>query len=900
MSGFLSTQGNQVVDSTGTPVKISGVNWFGMESSRFVPDGLHARNYKDMMDQMKGAGFNAIRLPFSDQLFASGSQPSGIDYGRNPDLAGLGSLQILDRIVSYAGQIGMRIILDHHRNSAGDGASENGLWYDGAYSEQDWIANWTSLAVRYRDNPTVIGADLHNEPHGAAAWGGGGANDWAAAAERAGNAILNVNPDWLIFVEGVETYAGQSYWWGGNLMGVQNRPVQLNTANKLVYSAHDYPNSIFAQPWFSDPGYPGNLPAKFDQMWGYIYRNGLAPVYIGEFGSRLVDPKDVAWLGAIKAYLSGDFDADGSRDIPSGSEGIGWTWWSWNPNSGDTGGILQDDWSTLDPTKVGQLGPLTWGGRFPGVYVGTAAGESLSGSAHSEVMHGLGGADTLDGGGGNDDIDGGPGPDVMLGGDGDDTFHVDHPGDVVTENAGEGYDTILAVSSFGLAAQTSVERLQAANRTSTVALALSGNDGANTIVGNAGANALRGLGGIDFLEGLAGDDTLDGGSGADTLLGGAGNDTYIIDSRDDRVIDDLGNGHDVVWTSVSFALAATSEVEELRAAGGASAMSLTGTVSGNLIVGTSQDDTLDGGGGGDTLIGGAGNDVYIVRNSRDVIQEATGGGHDTVLAESSFSLSDNLEVLKAMAGGAALSLTGNNLANEIVGNVGANVIVGLDGSDTLYGDGGNDQISGGSGDDWQYGGIGNDRLDGGPGNDRLYGDVGNDTLAGGDGHDLLYGGTGKNNLRGGNGDDKVHGGAHTDALYGDAGKDGLKGDAGNDILYGGLGNDTLSGGYGRDSFVFNTRLKHPTNVDRILDFNVPDDTMKLARSVFSRIEKKGTLDASAFSIGAAAHDDSDRIIYNNATGALFYDPDGIGATTPTRFAILKKKLPLTHADFLIV
>ncbi|WP_262300202.1 glycoside hydrolase family 5 protein, partial [Microvirga sesbaniae] len=339
-------------------MKIAGVNWFGLESNRYAPDGLHARSYKDMMQQMADLGFNTIRLPFSDQLFEAGSTPTGIDFGRNPDLAGLTGFQIIDKIVAYAGQIGMKIILDHHRSSAGAGANAGGLWYEGAYTEQKWIANWTMLAKHYADNPTVIGADLHNEPHGPATWGGNAATDWAAAAERAGNAVLAANPNWLIFVEGIEAYNNQYYWWGGNLMGVQDRPIVLDVPGRLVYSAHDYPNSVYGQPWFNDPAFPSNLPSKFDQMWGYIYKQNIAPVYLGEFGSKLTDPKDLAWLDKITAYLSGDLDANGTSDIAAGQQGVHWTWWSWNPNSGDTGGILQDDWTSVHQNKVAELQPI--------------------------------------------------------------------------------------------------------------------------------------------------------------------------------------------------------------------------------------------------------------------------------------------------------------------------------------------------------------------------------------------------------------------------------------------------------------------------------------------------------------------------------------------------------------
>ena len=356
-AGYFSTSGNQIVDAAGTPVQIAGVNWFGFESDIRAPHGLWTRNYKDMMNQMADLGFNTIRLPYSSEMLHSTAAPTGIDLNKNSDLAGLTSLQIMDQIVAYAGDIGMRVILDHHRSTAGAGTSENGLWYTSQYSEASWIADWQMLAQRYADNPTVIGADLHNEPYNGT-WGGGGATDWAAAAERAGNAVLAVNPKWLIFVEGVATYQGQSYWWGGNLMGVKDRPITLNVPNRVVYSPHDYPNSVYNQPWFAAPNFGAGLPDKFDQMWGYLYEQNIAPVYLGEFGTRLTDPKDVIWYEAITSYLSGDFDNNGTIDIPAGTQDMSWTFWSWNPNSTDTGGILADDWNTVNSSKMAYLSAI--------------------------------------------------------------------------------------------------------------------------------------------------------------------------------------------------------------------------------------------------------------------------------------------------------------------------------------------------------------------------------------------------------------------------------------------------------------------------------------------------------------------------------------------------------------
>ncbi|MEW6257959.1 MAG: Calx-beta domain-containing protein [Pseudomonadota bacterium] len=355
--GWFSTRGNQIIDADGNTVQIAGVNWFGFESGTLAPHGLWTRGYKEMMDQMVDLGFNTIRLPFSSEMLHTSAAPNGIDFYKNPDLQGLSALQIMDKIVDYATEIGLKIILDHHRSEAGTGTSGNGLWYNSQYSEAAWISDWQMLAQRYADEPAVIGADLHNEPYNGT-WGGGGANDWAAAAERAGNAIGAVNDNWLIFVEGVGSYDGNNYWWGGNLEGVRDRPIDLAVDNKLVYSAHDYPNSVYNQPWFQSSDFAAQLPEKFDEMWGYIYREGIAPVYIGEFGTNLVDPKDAPWLEAITSYIAGDFDNDGTIDIPEGDQGISWTFWSWNPNSGDTGGILGTDWRSVNTNKMAYLDPI--------------------------------------------------------------------------------------------------------------------------------------------------------------------------------------------------------------------------------------------------------------------------------------------------------------------------------------------------------------------------------------------------------------------------------------------------------------------------------------------------------------------------------------------------------------
>ncbi|MEM7056062.1 MAG: cellulase family glycosylhydrolase [Pseudomonadota bacterium] len=358
VDGPLSTSGNQIIDANGNAVQIRAVNWFGAENDVRAPHGLWQRPMTEMMDQMVAEGFNAIRLPFSVQNILEDQVATAVNG--DPSLAGLTTLEIFDRIVAYAEEIGIKIILDAHRITQGNGAE--GIWYSGEYDEADWIDTWELLAERYGDSSAVIGADLLNEPH-LGTWGTGNRNDWAAAAEQAGNAVLDVAPNWLILVEGIGTYDGDNYWWGGQLQGVRDRPVELNVDNKLIYSPHDYPASVFNQPWFNDGS---NLYDVFRENWGFIYEEGIAPVLLGEFGSRLENAQDLLWADAITAYLGGDFDGDGISDLNADAVGPSFAWWSWNPNSGDTGGYLLDDWVTIRQNAADLLDPLLDGDAVGG------------------------------------------------------------------------------------------------------------------------------------------------------------------------------------------------------------------------------------------------------------------------------------------------------------------------------------------------------------------------------------------------------------------------------------------------------------------------------------------------------------------------------------------------------
>ena len=354
-SGWLHTSGGSIVTASGDPYLIKGVSWFGLETSNCAPHGLWTISLAAGLAQIKSMGFTTVRVPFSNECLAAGAT-SSINYAVNPDLAGKTPQQVLDILISKAAAAGLNVILDRHRPDSG---SQSELWYTAQYSEARWIADWTALATRYLNDPTVIGVDLHNEPHGPACWGcGNAATDWQAAATRGGNAVLAVNPNLLILVEGIENQAsGSSTWWGGGLSGVAAKPVTLTVANRVVYSPHDYPASVYPQAWFAAADYPANLTAVWDANWGYISKQGIAPVLVGEFGSKLETSSDTQWMNALVGYLS--------------TNQISFAYWSFNPNSGDTGGIIADDWVTPQAAKLAVLAPLLTGSTTP-VLVPTA------------------------------------------------------------------------------------------------------------------------------------------------------------------------------------------------------------------------------------------------------------------------------------------------------------------------------------------------------------------------------------------------------------------------------------------------------------------------------------------------------------------------------------------------
>jgi len=337
------TSKNRRLNVNGSPFNLKGASWFGFETSNNVVHGLWSRDYKALLSFLSSNGFNAIRLPLYLDLVTNDATPNGISFsGINSDLNGLSSLQVLDKIIKAAGDQGILIMLDMHSFGAGTFASD-GLWYNSGHNEAAMIAGWTKLANRYKSYWNVFAADLKNEPHDSTWNTGNSATDWNTAATRIGNAILSVAPNWLIFVEGTGNSppCAQNCFWGEDLIGVRTAPITLSGADQLVYSPHTYGPSVYNQPYFSDGSFPNNMPAIWNDHWGFIPALTGKAVVIGEWGGPMTGTTQV-WLNALVSYLKSNQMTDQF-------------FWCLNPNSGDTGGLLLDDWSSPSQAKLDLL-----------------------------------------------------------------------------------------------------------------------------------------------------------------------------------------------------------------------------------------------------------------------------------------------------------------------------------------------------------------------------------------------------------------------------------------------------------------------------------------------------------------------------------------------------------------
>jgi len=342
-------QSGRIYDSSNQEVQLRGVNWFGFQQAGdYIVHGLWARNWRSQIKQMKNNGFNAVRLPFCPDVLQNKpvTTVGVINYNLNRELKGKKSLELFDLVINELNNEQMYVLLDHHTP---DCLNLTELWYTDDYTEAQWLDDLEFVAQRYKNLPYVIGIDLKNEPHGVATWGTGLPTDWKLAAEKGANRVLAVAPEMLIFVEGIEDNQTAvpcstfGHWWGGNF-----EPMDCNSLNipvdRLVLSPHVYGPDVYNQTYFNDPSFPNNMPAIWDLHFGRFAPQHAVVIgeYGGKYGHEGGGEKGVIWQNKIVDYMI-------QKNIQSSF------YWSWNWNSPDSRGILQEDWQTVWQDKVDLL-----------------------------------------------------------------------------------------------------------------------------------------------------------------------------------------------------------------------------------------------------------------------------------------------------------------------------------------------------------------------------------------------------------------------------------------------------------------------------------------------------------------------------------------------------------------
>ncbi|KAK5136457.1 hypothetical protein LTR08_003102 [Meristemomyces frigidus] len=336
--------------------KIAALNWYGASDLYFVPGGLDSRHRSEIAATIRRMGFNTVRFPYSDQLVIENPLIEREHISANLDLydaigntqngglegqpKGPRALDVFKACVDAMTDAGIAVIPNNHITNAVwcDGKNLcDAHWKNDQYgpickiwqSTETWIDHWKIIMEPHINNPLVIGADLRNEPRGL--WGTLTWNMWATAAEQASEALLKMQPNWLMFIEGVSS--------ANDCSGARDRPIKLSVPDRVVYSSHVYSWSGWSTlvPYHKRP-YP-SFALDMERNWAFLLRGNIAPVWVGEFGcSHNGNEGDHHYWDNLMRYLR-ETDAD-------------FGYWALNPRKpknydNETYGLLADNWESV-------------------------------------------------------------------------------------------------------------------------------------------------------------------------------------------------------------------------------------------------------------------------------------------------------------------------------------------------------------------------------------------------------------------------------------------------------------------------------------------------------------------------------------------------------------------------
>ena len=383
---WLTTSGSHIVDMSGTEVWLTGCNWFGYNTGTNLFDGVWNCNLKEALKSIADHGFNVLRVPMSSELllqWKNGEYPrANYNNAYNEELNSMNSLEIFDYVLSLCEKNGLKVIIDIHTVKTDAAGHNHPVWYRDDITVDDFVESLSWCAERYKDNDTIIGYDLKNEPHGKAfetphaIWNDSDSPDnWKKVAERAGNAVLDANPNALIigFSRRFATYKSDANnyvstdndadyyntWWGANLMAVRKYPIDFGSPERnaqIVYSPHDYGPRVYEQPWFQGGfTYDSLMEDAWYDYWLYIQEENIAPIFVGEWGG-FMEGDNLKWMEYFRRLIA--------------EKHLHHTFWCYNANSGDTGGLVRDDFRTWDEEKYNFVKEVLWqteDGKFIGL-----------------------------------------------------------------------------------------------------------------------------------------------------------------------------------------------------------------------------------------------------------------------------------------------------------------------------------------------------------------------------------------------------------------------------------------------------------------------------------------------------------------------------------------------------
>lgn len=416
---WLHAEGSRLFDKDGNEVWLTGANWFGYNCTECALHYLWSGDIRDMVTAIADRGINVLRIPVSTELLYNWMigdpdpmqsvnpnndpyYPFNIDL-INPDGSVMNSQESFDVLLKLCKEKGIKVFIDIHSPESNNSGHNWGLWYGKSFTGRDgktvnvttevWAETLAWTAGHYKNDDTLIGFDLKNEPHSTyggapvdAIWDGSDAeNNWPRAAKYCADAILAKNPNALILIEGNQGFEGSNAWWGGNLRGVQKYPVLPESGtSQIVYSPHDYGPVVSQQPWFEGKNFTEQtlLDDYWYDTWAYLNDKDMYPLLIGEWGGRIPATIDE------KALLNGD--STGMDDVNRNAKWllllrdyminhhINHTFWCLNDDSGDTGGL----WTQIgynpstgtsigwDEEKYGLFEKALWQTQKTGKYIG--------------------------------------------------------------------------------------------------------------------------------------------------------------------------------------------------------------------------------------------------------------------------------------------------------------------------------------------------------------------------------------------------------------------------------------------------------------------------------------------------------------------------------------------------